>query len=370
MYEDMTKEKILSDLLSQAPPDIDTRQGSIYYDAVAGAATIIARTYADLNIMAQLVYIDTTGGEYLDHKASEHGLTRNPATKAVYAFEYSGTTPAVGERFFSDGIYFVIEKNINDDLVLVADAAGEASNYIEIGTAAMPVNPISGLSSASFGAIQVYGEDEEKDDALRERLRRRISGPTENGNKAHYKAWCEEVDGVGKARIIPLWNGPNTVKGVLITPEGTPVSDSVVSAVQAYVDPSGAGLGEGVANIGAHFTAAKAGTYTINVLVIGFVLKAGYNSENGYSEAEVVAKIKAAIVKYLKEQNLVSSGESSIRIYTSKIIALLYDLDFIDAFSGLGVNSRSASTLTSYETIPVDKVAVVGDVEVDYAVES
>lgn len=358
VYEDMTKEKILSDMLSQAPPDIDTRQGSIYYDAVAGAATIIARTYADLNITAQIIYIDSTGGEYLDKKASEHGMTRNAATKAVYAFSYDGTTPTVGSRFYYDGFYFVLESR-NNTLVLVADAAGEASNHIESGTPAIPVNPISGLNTATFGMIQVYGEDIESDDDFRERLRRKISGPTENGNKAHYKAWCEEVDGVGTARIFPLWNGPNTVKAVLITPEGTPASDSVVAAVQEYVDPNGDGLGEGVANIGAHFTAAKAGEYYIHVLLTGVILKSGFTME------QATAEVRTAVAAYLKECNLESKGDSPIRIYVSKITSLVYTLESIDSFSGLSLNSQSASTVTAYETVTADKVAVIGTVELD-----
>lgn len=369
MFEHMTKEKILSDLLSQAPPDVDTRQGSIYYDAVAGAATVFARTYADLDITTKLIYIDSTGGEYLDMKASEHGLTRKPATKAVYEFHYDGTMPVGGSRFYYDGLYFVFE-NRSGILVLVADAAGEASNHIENETPAVPVNSISGLNSASFGAILVYGEDEESDDDLRDRLRRKIGGPTENGNKAHYKTWCEEIDGVGKARILPLWNGPNTVKGVLISPEGTPVSDAVVSAVQEYVDPDGLGLGEGAANLGAHFTAAKAGTYNINILILGFVLKAGYNSENGYSEAEVIEKVTSAIEEFLKAKNLAASDESNLKIYTSEIIFEMYKLEFVEALSGLGVNSQSASGPASFQTITPDKVAVMGQVDIQYATES
>lgn len=36
MFEEMTYEKILQDVLDNAPDGIDTRQGSIFYDAVAG----------------------------------------------------------------------------------------------------------------------------------------------------------------------------------------------------------------------------------------------------------------------------------------------------------------------------------------------
>lgn len=45
MFEEMTYEKILQDVLDNAPDGIDTRQGSIFYDAVAGPCLKIAKLY-------------------------------------------------------------------------------------------------------------------------------------------------------------------------------------------------------------------------------------------------------------------------------------------------------------------------------------
>ena len=36
MFSDKTYDKLLDEALSNAPDDVDTRQGSIYYDAIAG----------------------------------------------------------------------------------------------------------------------------------------------------------------------------------------------------------------------------------------------------------------------------------------------------------------------------------------------
>lgn len=354
MYEDMTKDRILSDLLSQAPDDIDTRQGSIYYDAVKGAAIVMARLYADLDITANLVYIDTTGGEYLDKKAEEHGLSRNPATKAVYQFSYSGVTPPSGSRFFYNGFFFTMGTDNSNSLILTADAAGEASNHIEPGTPAFPVNTINGLTSASFGAISTYGTDEESDEELRERLRRKISGPAENGNKAHYKAWCEEVDGVGRAKIVPLWNGPNTVKGVLISPNGTAVSSAVIAAVQEYVDPNSEGLGEGAANLGAHFTAVSASALSINVVITGI------STTSEIAESELTNQIASAITAYLKNQALTATDENSNKIYVSNVGAVVLSLPSVSAYSALTLNSQS-----TYVTVDADKVAVLGTVTIN-----
>ena len=48
MFEAQTYDKVLEEILSRAPDGIDLRQGSIFYDAVAGIAFKIAKYYADL----------------------------------------------------------------------------------------------------------------------------------------------------------------------------------------------------------------------------------------------------------------------------------------------------------------------------------
>ena len=46
-------EDILKEVLNNAPPGIDTRQGSIYYDSIAGICLTIARLYTDIETQGQ-----------------------------------------------------------------------------------------------------------------------------------------------------------------------------------------------------------------------------------------------------------------------------------------------------------------------------
>ena len=48
MFEDMTFENILNDMLSRVPNDVDKREGSIIYDALAPCAYHLAQTYFQL----------------------------------------------------------------------------------------------------------------------------------------------------------------------------------------------------------------------------------------------------------------------------------------------------------------------------------
>ena len=126
MFEEMTYEKILQDVLDNAPDGIDTRQGSIFYDAVAGPCLKIAKLYTDIGIARKMASIATATGDDLDDKADEYGVTRHAATPAKYRFSFEGTTPDTGTRFYNDGRYFLLRYNtLEGEYYLEAEVPGE-----------------------------------------------------------------------------------------------------------------------------------------------------------------------------------------------------------------------------------------------------
>ncbi len=48
MFEDRTYERLMEETLELAPEGIDTRQGSIFFDAVSATVNKIAKLYTDL----------------------------------------------------------------------------------------------------------------------------------------------------------------------------------------------------------------------------------------------------------------------------------------------------------------------------------
>ena len=167
-------QEILDEALSNAPPGIDTRQGSIYYDSIAGICLTIARLYADIETQGRLVTIVRAIGDELTEKAAEYGITRHPAAPAKYHFTYEGEKPPVGERFYNDGAYFVLMYSEDGYYYLQAEVAGAAS-LISSGTAAIPVNEIAGMTAATFGELIESGTEEEDDDSLRTRVQEKIA---------------------------------------------------------------------------------------------------------------------------------------------------------------------------------------------------
>ncbi len=359
MFSEYTYENLLAEAIANAPKGIDTRPGSIFYDAISAPLMRIAMLYADISYIADLVSIDTATGEYLDLKASEHSVARLQATECCYFVSFEGTTPEVGERFFADGIYFVLRKTGENVLYLEAEIAGTAANGIYSGTPAIPVNNISGLVSATFGEVMEIGSDAETDVSLRERLQEKISGPAENGNKQHYRTWCEEEDGVGRARIIPLWNGPNTVKGIIIDTDGTPAEATVIQRIQAKIDPDndgdgeGDGLGEGYANLGAHFTAVAPETCVVNIDIDAELA-------SGATALQAADEVRAAVVAYLKKLTLNTPDDVPIIVRRSEIGALITGLPTIIDYTLLTLNGNTANIEPGTEA-----VAIVGEVNVN-----
>lgn len=364
MFENNTYENLLQDVLENAPEDIDTREGSVFYDAVSGILIKIAKFYTDLELIFSLSQIETASGEYLDMKASEYGVTRHDSTKAMYQAILNGNVIEDYERFFYNGFYFVLH-----DRCFIAEEAGTKYNYISSGTSAVPVDSIPTLASANFGEILQYGVDSEDDESLRRRLKDKISGAGENGNRQHYKIWCESVDGVGKARIYPLWNGPNTVKAVIISPLGLACGDDIVDSVQQYVDPNskgltvsvggetfnfGDGLGEGVANIGAHFTAVSAIEEFIDVNV-KLELKSGADIDL------VKLEMKNKIAEYLKNLIMSTADNEDIIVRISAISSIIADLENVIDHSNLHLNGG-----TDNVSVEGDKVPVTGVFEVEF----
>lgn len=371
MFEDRTYENIMEECLAAAPAEVDLRQGSIFYDAVASAAFKIAQFYADISTAFDLVFLTTAVDEYLDRKGAEYGVFRLPAVPAAYEYVWSGAAqPAPGSRFFAEGLFFVLRRD-EGVLYLEAETPGATGGNILPGTAAVPVENIGGLTSSAFGPAIIPGSDAESDDDYRERIQEKIAGPAENGNRQHYKTWSESIPGVGRARIIPLFAGENTVMSVLIGTDGTPAAKAVVDQVQEYIDPItlnttvvvdgktfvvGDGLGNGAANIGAHFLAASPISVPVNISFTA-ELKSGATAE------QIKADAITAITAYLKDLALNTPEGQSVIVRVSAVSSILYTLPGLLDYTALTLNGETANIeLTNMQ------IAVLGEVSVNAVV--
>ena len=374
MFEEFTEEYFLTQAKAFGDElGVDTRTGSVYMDMAAGHCLRAAFFFANLRELFNMFALDTCYADVLDDKAAEWGMARHPATPATFHCVFEGAVPKVGDRFFATDseYYFTAIESEDGELLLEAETEGAECNTLSAGTELTPVDDIDNLEAAYLGEISGLGTDEETDEALRTRLREKIAGPAENGNKQHYKTWCESVDGVGRARIDPLFAGENTVRAILYSADGRPVPQAVVKAVQDYIDPitrnykftdddgneyiCGDGFGNGVANLGAHFLAVSANACNITVS-FDVVLKDGSTLEECRTAA------LEAITDYFSELALETDEQSDIVVRISTVGALISDLKQVLDYSGLSLNGTAVNL-----TVPKAGTPVLEGVDVSAA---
>ena len=357
MYEDKTFENLLANALALAPAGVDTRQGSIYRDSLTGPLLALAGVYVELDNLIDLTRVDSAVDEYLDDRGEEFAVERQDATPARYVANITGVEPEDGSEFIIGDQFFDLFYDDDDNPYFECQEVGIVGNGVIEGTEALPTSTIDGLEAASVGAMIDIGTEPEDDEDYRDRIQERISGPAENGNKQHFKTWCESVNGVGHAKIIPLWNGPNTVKGIIYDDDGLPADETVIAKVQEYVDPDldgdgeGDGLGEGAAEIGCHFTAVAPSSLPVSVTA-KVVLASGYDID------DATESVMDAITDYLKQVAIDSSSSTTSPIIRYNAIgSLIIDADGVLDYSDLLLNGDTANIQPD-----ADQVCVIGTV--------
>ncbi|AUI73833.1 hypothetical protein DM469_00275 [Lactobacillus helveticus] len=231
-------------MLDNVPDDIDKREGSIIYDAVAPAAMVSAQQSLSLANILRETYIKTAQGEFLDYRAVEHGTSRYEATNAEVKARFNDddgnpVNVEVGDRFASIAespiFYTVIKANNDGTAEMQAEEAGTSANSY-IGQV-LPVTPNDNLAWAEITEVTIPARDEETDDHLRKRLLNSNSWVAYGGNVADYLDMINKISDVGAAQVYPTWAGPGTVKLVIVGNDLKPASAELVHKVKEEIDP-------------------------------------------------------------------------------------------------------------------------------------
>ena len=233
MYEAMTFEVIMQQMLNRVPDSFDKREGSIIYDALAPAAAEIAQAYIQLDVVLNQTFADTATHEYLEKRTGERGITRAPATNAIVQGEFTPVNiDVLGQRFNCGSFnYEVIEgTDIAGVYQLRCETSGEAPNAVS--GQLLPINYVKGLETAAITAILIPGEDAEDDESLRGRYFESLFHQAYGGNIADYAMKTKAIDGVGGVKITPVWNGGGTVKVTIIASDYSVPSDVLIRKVQ------------------------------------------------------------------------------------------------------------------------------------------
>lgn len=346
MFEDRTPENIHAEILAGMGDKVQTREGSFAAEMTGPVAVEIAKAYGAIRAMLPAFYVDEDSGGFIDLAANPNGITRKQGTKAKAVIHLTGRaqmTISAGTVFLTeDGLEFALDEDVTigangqGEGTVTAAEIGDAYNVPE-GALTQMVMTLTGLTAWTSGAA-TGGTDQESDRDLVGRFYDSLRKPATSGNRYHYEKWALEVDGVGAAKVFPKWNGPGTVKVLLIGPNRRSVDQSVVTAVANHIEEE--------RPIGPKYiTVESAGEVAINVT-------ATLTLNGSVSLADIQTRYKAKLEEYLQ-----SVAFESYTVLFNRIAFLLMDVGGVTDYTSLTVNGG-----TSNVGIQEDKVPVIGTV--------
>ena len=349
--EDMTFDAIMQRMLDRVPDDLDKREGSVIWDALAPAALEFETAALALEYIFLQSFADTADREALVLRARERGMEPEPATQAVLKGEFTPTDVDVsGKRFNISALNYVVGDAIEGEAgcyQMICETPGADGHKI-LGTM-IPIDYVEGLESATATEILIPGEDEEDTEDFRERYLNDFNPMRFGGNIAQYNDWVNAIDGVGGSRVQRRVAGERKVIVTIINSEYSKASSTLVETVQNSLDPHEDGRGDGIAPIGHEVSVVAADNETINIFI-------NVDFDTGYSWSNMATAIEGAIQDYLLElrtawKNYSSGTNTTVRIsqIENKILALTGVVDV----SGTKINSIAANYSVTDNKIPV-----------------
>ena len=330
-------------MLAAVPDDVDKREGSIIYDALAPAALAMAEQYYMMSKLADRFFADTAAGEWLDRVAGNFGLVRKSATNAVrklccYDAEGSLIDVALGCRFSINGTVFtVIEKAEDKSLKVRCEQAGTIGNSYS--GVILPIDSINGLAQAVLDNEAVLpARDIETDEQLRQRIYDSIRRSPFGGNRADYYEKAMAISGVGECAVFTASEnmGAGYVGLVIADDEGSPASEELIAEVEQQF--CGDGNGNGLAPIG-HNVLVNSCEWLETDITAKLKLK------NGCLLEPVMPAAEQAVNDYL---NGIAFDDATV--FTARLMAeLLTCHDAVLDITELTVNGKNSNLALSKE---------------------
>ena len=392
LYENQTYENIMGRILGRINPSFDKREGSIIYDATGPASAEIAQLYIALDYMLTCMFVDTAPRENLILLGRERGILPDEASNAVGIGEFN-IDLEIGTRFSIEHFNYTVTSKIDTGkYYLTCETAGSEPNTI-LGDL-IPINYISGLTSAKLTSIEIPGKDEENTEAYRARLTESFTYQAFGGNKVEYKTKILDLDGVGAVKVYPTWNADITpaslipseavgtwletnkanipsgvltwlntvykagaakqlttggaVKAVILDSTYGPASTALINTVQTAIDPSSnAGEGVGLAPIGHIVTIASAKTKEVNINFSTIDYQSGWDWTTVKPYAEKI------IDDYLLELKKAWQDSDNLIVRISRIESAMLSCKGITDIGGATINTSAENLTLEPDAIPV-----------------
>lgn len=348
MYENINYEEIKLRILSKIH-GIDKNEGSFVNDMVSPVSMEFESVYVELEKLLSTMFLEDMIKEDLEKRCSEYGIYRKNGTYSEGIASFSGlenTVIPINTLITTTTLNFVTieEKTIAIGTTTVdvnVKAVDVGSKYnVEANTINTLSVGINGIISVTNKEATVGGTDVETDEELLSRLFLRLRTPATSGNKEHYKLWTMEIDGVGGAKIFPLWNGNGTVQIVPITTDKRCPNQTIINKIVAKIEEK--------RPIGATVTVSPPEENNINVTAV-IVLNTNANLQSVKKEYQY--KFNKYIIDSVFKVNVVDYF---------KCMSLFYEIEGIKTVTSFEINGTTSNII-----IPEKEIQVVGTININ-----
>ena len=364
MFEGQTEQVILMRMLNKIPDDLDKREGSIIYNALAPAAQEVARMYSDMDYFLKCTFASPDmPPELLDLRVAEEGLKREKATYAIkkgyfYNEENELIDIPLNSRFSIEDFNFIAVEKISTGLYkMQCETTGIEGNSIT--GSLIPIEYIEDLSIATLGELIIPGEDVESNQSLFNRYVEHLNEKPYGGNIADYKINTRAIEGVGTVKVFPIWNGGGTVKIIFLDSDYSIPTTELIDKVQTILDPvQNQGKGFGIAPVGHVVTVngAKNIDITINTKLL---------LKRGLTIGQVQEDIKKIINDYFKELRKKWDAEDNTIVRISQIEARILNIEGIADLFNTSINGKEENLSLGPEEVPVLKEVGLNEKEIN-----
>ncbi len=339
-------ENILARMIAKVPSDMDTREGSIIYDALAPTAAELANEYIEIQIFKDQMFVLTAIGQNLDKIGDNYGIPRNTATYAERIAQFTDTNNnlmslPIGSRFAvpdsDDNVIYAITKILEvGKAVVTCEQKGTVGN--EYSGAILPLFSISNLKEAKIISTQTPAQDKEDDDVYRARIVAKLNSKGFAGNIRAYKDLFtdgKEFTGTSEPKVFPVWNGGGTVKISALDTEYNALSNEFLAQLKDLIDPeTDTGNGIGLAPIGHKVTIVTPTQYTVNISVTLDLDSVTLDNVR----SEINTNLEAYLLSIRK--NWVNNDKTSV--YTAQVISACVSVSGVKNVTNVKLNDVAA----------------------------
>ena len=189
-----------------------------------------------------------------------------------------------------------------------------------------------------------YEYDEESDEELLTRIYENSQKNEGDGNIDDYRAWAKQISGVGNVLIDSQWNGPGTMRVVILDQDGGVASPELIEEVQEHLDPGQKGIGEGVAPAGSKTTVDTASVVLVSADIPAVTAESGYTTEQAQENAA------GALRDYLNNVNpggIIRVREAEAEIIKAAGVLDMGDLTLNDSRQNISLTTTELADLGS-----------------------